>query len=157
VKSVGAGKGRVEGNSQAPGLATKGHAQDVEHQGLTVERVSARMSAAALSDPGVWRSLCNHLEKSVTDLRKQMDMLMAVHEIGRAGENIDKSLQLCGDLNHQHFGMQAACNCRPQNVVEGQEPAFAQRRKIRAQRTDRRGQRDVQADSRALFLATERV
>ena len=86
VKSVGAGKSRVEGNSQAPGLATKGHAQDVEHQGLAVQCVSARVSAAALPYPGVWRSLRNHLEKSVTDLRKQVHMLMAVHEIGRAAE-----------------------------------------------------------------------
>ena len=108
VEIVGAGKGRIGGDAQPPRLAAKREAQYVEHQLLGQTQARRRARAAALPDPGAGRGLRRHLEHRVAHLRKQLHVLMAVDEVGRAAERHDEGFHLRGDLDRQPLDIEPA-------------------------------------------------
>ena len=111
------------------GPAAKCHAQNVEHQRLAVVQAAQRIGAAALPHPGIRRRLRHHLEEGIAHLRKQMHVLVAVDEIGRAAEGVDEGAQLRGDLDRQQFRLQAARDRGAHHLRQRQKAAVAQRRK----------------------------
>ena len=146
VEIIGAGEGRIGGDAKPPRLAAEAQAQHVEHQFLAAVAPARRARAAALPDPGVGRGLRRHLEHGVAHLRKQMHVLVAVDEVGRPAEGHDKGFDLRGDLDRQPRGVEPARHRRAHHLVERQEMAVAQRPEAFAQRLERPGQGDVQAE-----------
>ena len=61
----------------------------------------ARSRPAALPQPGRGRVLFYHAQQSVADLRKNMDVLVAVHIIRGTAENRAERGELGGDLGLQ--------------------------------------------------------
>src|SRR5262249_2322737 len=116
--AVGSGKARIEFNPQSFGFPAEPETQNVQGERLAVLQPSARFCAGALSHPGVGRALRDDPEKSIAYLRKQMNVLVTVDEIRRATEHIDKGAQLGRDLGNEYWRLEAACNGRPQDVVE---------------------------------------
>ena len=108
LEIIGAGKGRIGGHAKLPGLAAEAQAQDVEQQFLAILQPPRRTRAAALPDPGIGRRFRGHLEHGVAHLRKQMHVLVAVDEVGRAAEGHDEGFYLGGDLDHQPLGIEPA-------------------------------------------------
>ena len=84
-----------------------------------------------------------------------MHVLVAVDEVGQAAEGVKEGAQLRGDLDRQHFRLQAARDRGAQHLRQRQEAAVAQRREAGAHRLERRGQRHMQAERGALFAGIE--
>ena len=96
----------------------KPETQDVQGQRLPVLQAPARLCAGALSHPGFGSPLRDDSEESVTDLRKQMDVLVTVDEIRRSPEHLDKRTELGRDFSDQQFRLKATRNGTAQDVVE---------------------------------------
>ena len=147
---IGAGEGRIGGDAKLARLAAKAHAQDVEQQFLAVLQPPRRARTAALPDPGIGRGLRRHLERGIAHLRKQVDVLVAVDEVGRPPERHDEGLHLRGDLDHQPLRIEPARDRRAHHFIERQEMAVGKRCEVFAQRLERPGQRDMQTERGAL-------
>ena len=113
-------------------------------------RAGQRSDPSALAQPGVRRKLARDLEQRVAHLRKQLHMLVAVDEIGRAAEGVDEHPHLARDLARERRAVEPMQSGAREHRAERQERAVPERREILAQRPERRGQRQMQSDRRAL-------
>ena len=87
-KIIGAGEGRIEGDAAPCGALAQAHTQHVERERFQVGRRPFRFRhAAALPDPGLWRSVADRSEECVAHLRKGLHMLVAVDIVGRTAEH----------------------------------------------------------------------
>src|SRR5262245_26570246 len=83
---------RIGCDAQPCRFAAETDAQNVERESLVIVHSPAWSRTAALSYPGAGHFLCHDSEKGVPYLRKQMDVLMTIQEIGRTSKCVDKSL-----------------------------------------------------------------
>src|ERR1700674_3146040 len=87
IEIVDAGKGRIGRYAARRGAAAKAAAELAQGQRLEVpEQDPQRQRAAALPHPGGRRGAFRRGEGFLAELRKQMHVLMAVEEVGRAPE-----------------------------------------------------------------------
>src|SRR5919198_642238 len=85
MERIGAGEGRIGAYAERRRAATKAAAQDVEQHSLAVaERANERLHASALTYPGIRRLAPGDREQRLAHLWKQLDVLVAVDEIGWA-------------------------------------------------------------------------
>jgi hypothetical protein len=152
---IGAGKGRIGGDTKSSRLAAEADAQNIDQQFLAALEPLRRPRAAALPHPGLGRHLRRHPQHGVAHLRKQMHVLMTIDEVGWPAESLDEGLHLGRDFAGQLFAIEPAHHCRAHNALERQELAAAHRCKILAQWLERRGQGDVQAQQGALAPGIE--
>ena len=86
---VGAGEGRIGAHAKRGGTAAEATAEDVEKKALAiVESMTAWKCAPALAHPCGRRLASGDCEQRVAHLWKQLHMLVAVNEVGRAAEVI---------------------------------------------------------------------
>src|SRR5215813_11488347 len=109
LEGVGAGKGRIDRNSELSCLAPEAKTQDVEHQRLVIPQPSSGTRPSALPDPCGRRTLGDDLQKGVAYLRKQLDMLMAIEKIRRPSERADELFELRRDFTGERFRLQSPC------------------------------------------------
>src|SRR4051812_977192 len=84
-KIIGAGECRIECNIRARGAATELRTQQLDYQRLGSKKAPMqRPMASALPHPGGGCGLLHGREKTLADLRKQLNVLMAIDEIRRA-------------------------------------------------------------------------
>ena len=85
LKCIGAGKGRIGAHAELCGAAAEA-AQDVEQQPLAIAETFRSGSTRPHCRTHAFGSVLDQREERVADLRKQMHMLVAVDEVGRAAE-----------------------------------------------------------------------
>src|SRR5262249_52432957 len=106
---VGPGKGRVGAHTERRSATAEATAEDVEQESLAiVESMTARQHAPALADPCAGGLAPGDCEYRVAHLRKQLHMLVAVNEVGRAAEMLREGAHLPGDLRRQGIRLERA-------------------------------------------------
>src|SRR5215470_7442500 len=84
AERVGAGEGRIGAYPERRRAATEAPAQNVEQHSFAVAgRANERPCTPALAHPGIGRLAPGDREQRLAHLRKQLDVLVAVDEIGR--------------------------------------------------------------------------
>jgi hypothetical protein len=78
------------------GQAAKAAAERIEHEALGLE-VFAH-GAAALAQPRLRRGVFSDAQQRLADLRKDMDVLVAVDVVGHAAEGAAEGRELAGNL-----------------------------------------------------------
>src|SRR5262245_31903676 len=107
AERVGAREGRIGAYAQRRRTAAEAWAEEVEQQSFAVvERAHERQRTPALAHPGVGRIAPGDREQRVAYLWEQLDMLMAVDEIGRAAKVLHERAQLPRDLRCERIRLE---------------------------------------------------
>ena len=147
AERIGARETRIGAQAERIGALPEIVAQVIEQPGLAVAQAEgARRHPPALPQPGARRIGLGDLEHRFADLRKQMHVLMAVDEIGRAAEGVDEHPQLRRDLARERGVREPVQEGPRQRGRKRQESALAHRLVGGAERAERCRQGQVQPD-----------
>jgi hypothetical protein len=108
-----------------------------------------------MSDPRVRGRVPDGRDHRFAHLRKDVNVLMAVHEIGRTPEGGREGLDLRADLDRDLLRLELAQHRRAQRRRERQKSAGPQRAIAGRQRPEWRGQRYMQPDRELLRAGFE--
>jgi len=96
----------VEINFERGELTVAGKRQPVEHKGLGIAQAFMRRSGPpALADPCLRRVLLDDAHQRFADLRKDVNVLMAVEIIRRAAERAVEAIELPADFIFERHGL----------------------------------------------------
>ena len=106
--------------------------------------------AAALAQPRVRRGVLGDAQQRFADLRKNVDVLVAVDVVGRAAEGAAEGRELAGNLGVEQGRGERARKPAARHGGKRRKRAVVQRREAVGVRPERGGQRQVQADGRVI-------
>src|SRR5579872_1353680 len=116
---ISAAKCRIGGDAKPLCLAAKAETQDIDHDFLAVSYAPCGGRTAALPDPGVGGEFCNGLAHSLAQLRKQVNVLVAIDAIRRLPERRDESSHLRDDFALKRRAVEAAQGRSADHRVDG--------------------------------------
>src|SRR5262249_10532698 len=153
---VGPGKSRIGAHAERRRATTEATAQEVEQEPLAiVESVTTGQHASALADPCAGRLALGNCEYGVAHLWKQLNMLVAINEVGRAAEMLREGAHLAGDLRHQDVRRERTQRGAQQERAERQECAVTERAKSLAEREERGRQCYIESNRHAVRLCID--
>src|SRR5579862_2167363 len=138
VERIGPGKCRVGAQALLAGKAAKAPAQRVQHEALRLEIFARR--ASALAEPRVRCGVLSDAQERFADLRKDVDVLVAVDVVGRPAEGGAESRELAGNFGVEQGRGETARKSPTRHGGERQKCAAAKRSEAVGMRPERRGQ-----------------
>src|SRR6185312_12582241 len=131
-EAVAAGERRIGGDAGSGRLAAEIGAEDVEGERLRSVQPFRAARAPALPCPGFRRHPRHRFEQSLPHLRKQVDVLMPVDEIGQVAEGAGEGMNLRGDLELERVTVEPARERLELHRLHRRKAAVAHRLKARA-------------------------